>query len=103
MTAQSGTNSAIGTGAVHEIPQLETWISLPDAAQILNVSRGGIYHLVFTAQVFNFQEDMRALHSTDRVRAGRKTTYLVRRTAVEELARRRNPINEQVTAPIGRV
>lgn len=75
--------SAVGRGVVMDIPQLEGWITLPEAAKVLGLSRGGMYHLTFVIQPFDFATEMRATLPPQRVNAGEKPTYFVSTEALQ--------------------
>jgi hypothetical protein len=75
--------SAVGRGVVMDIPQLEGWMTLPEAGRMLGLSRGGMYHLVFVIQPFDFKNEMRATLPPERVSAGEKTIYFISTEALQ--------------------
>lgn len=64
----------------NDIPLLEGYMSFPDAAAFLNISKQAFHKLVFNADVFA---------PSDLMRFGEKPAYGVHRSAVEKLAVRR--------------
>lgn len=71
-----------------EIPRLEGWLSVPEAAFALGVSKQMIHKMIHSLNVFNCERDVR--------KVGDKPMYLVRESAVEALRKSRDgAITEQ--------
>lgn len=69
-----------------EIPKLEGWLSVPEAAFKLGVSKQMIHKMVHTLNLFDKTKDVRRL--------GEKPMYILREEAVVALKERRGTITE---------
>lgn len=68
-----------------EIPRLEDWLSIPEAAFELGVSKQMIHKMIHSLKVFNSDRDVR--------KVGEKPMYLVRESAVEALKKSRSGLS----------
>lgn len=60
-----------------EIPRLEDWLSIPEAADKLGVSKQMIHKMIHSLNVFDLTKDVRKI--------GEKPMYILREAAVESL------------------
>ncbi len=68
-----------------EIPRLEDWLSIPEAALELGVSKQMVHKMINTLDVFDYERDVR--------KVGDKPMYLVRESAVKALKKSRDGVN----------
>lgn len=64
-----------------EIPKLKDWMTFPEAARALGISKQMIHKMVFILDLFDVSEDVRKI--------GEKPIYVVRETAVLALKEER--------------
>lgn len=64
-----------------EIPKLEGWLSFPEAAEELGLSKQMVHKMVFVLGIFDIAKDVRSI--------GEKPIYVVRESKVLDLKEKR--------------
>lgn len=73
-----------------EIKQLEGWVTFPDAAAILGMTRYGIGYIVWKARVFDFDNDIRVVGSGGAATGGGGKMFVIRQTALMAVKKSRD-------------